>query len=109
MAQQGPIRYAMVGLGHIAQVAVLPAFAHAGRNSRLTALVSDDRTKLKAMAKKYQVDATFSYADYDACLAEVDAVGERVAALGQAAALDPVHLRTGNRRARSDHVRRRRH
>ena len=28
------IRYAVVGLGHIAQVAVLPAFAHARRNSR---------------------------------------------------------------------------
>jgi predicted dehydrogenase len=24
------VRYAVVGLGHIAQVAVLPAFAHAG-------------------------------------------------------------------------------
>ena len=39
---RGPIRYAVVGLGHIAQVAMLPAFAHAKRNSRLTALVSDD-------------------------------------------------------------------
>ena len=36
------VRYAVVGLGHIAQVAVLPAFAHARRNSRLAALVSDD-------------------------------------------------------------------
>ena len=42
------VRYAIVGLGHIAQVAVLPAFAHARRNSRLAALVSDDQTKLKA-------------------------------------------------------------
>jgi predicted dehydrogenase len=31
------IRYAVVGLGHIAQIAVLPAFAHARRNSALTA------------------------------------------------------------------------
>ena len=31
------IRYAVVGLGYIAQVAVLPAFAHARRNSRLAA------------------------------------------------------------------------
>jgi hypothetical protein len=38
------VRYAVVGLGHIAQVAVLPAFAHARRNSRLTAIVSGDRT-----------------------------------------------------------------
>ena len=31
-----PIRYAVVGLGHIAQVAVLPAFAHATRNSAVS-------------------------------------------------------------------------
>ena len=43
----GGVRYAVVGLGHTAQVAMLPAFAHARRNSRLTALVSDDRAKLK--------------------------------------------------------------
>ena len=36
------VRYAVVGLGHIAQVAMLPAFAHARRNSRLVAVVSDD-------------------------------------------------------------------
>jgi len=36
------IRYAVVGLGWIAQAAVLPAFAHAKENSRLTALVSGD-------------------------------------------------------------------
>jgi glucose-fructose oxidoreductase len=70
----GPVRYAVVGLGHIAQVAVLPAFAHARRNSRLTALVSDDATKLKALAKKYRVEGTFSYEQYDACLEQVDAV-----------------------------------
>ena len=42
---KGIVRYAVVGLGHIAQVAVLPAFAHVRRNSRLTAIVSGDRTK----------------------------------------------------------------
>jgi hypothetical protein len=31
-----PIRFAVVGLWHIAKVAMLPAFAHARRNSRLT-------------------------------------------------------------------------
>jgi hypothetical protein len=36
------IRYAVVGLGHIAQVAVLPAFGNARRNSKLVALVSGD-------------------------------------------------------------------
>jgi predicted dehydrogenase len=68
------VRYAVVGLGHIAQVAMLPAFAHARRNSRLTALVSDDRAKLKALAARYRVEHTFSYDEYDACLEQVDAV-----------------------------------
>jgi len=72
--QKGPIRYAVVGLGHIAQVAVLPAFAHARRNSRLTALVSDDATKIKVLAKKYRVEAAYTYDEYEACLARVDAV-----------------------------------
>ncbi len=71
---KGPIRYAIVGLGHISQVAMLPAFAHARRNSRVTALVSDDPVKLSELAGKYGVASTYSYADYDACLADVDAV-----------------------------------
>src|SRR5436190_1322338 len=37
------VRYAVVGLGHIAQMAVLPAFAHARKNSVLTALVRSGR------------------------------------------------------------------
>jgi predicted dehydrogenase len=69
-----PIRYAVVGLGHIAQVAVLPAFAHAARNSRLTAVVSGDRAKLRAVAAKYGVERTYSYDQYQACLETVDAV-----------------------------------
>ena len=68
------VRYAVVGLGHIAQVAMLPAFAHARRNSRLAALVSDDPDKLKQLAARYRVEHTFSYDDYDACLEQVDAV-----------------------------------
>jgi glucose-fructose oxidoreductase len=69
------IRYAVVGLGHIAQVAVLPAFKHA-QNSQLAALVSDDRKKLRTLAKRYDVDHAFSYADYDDCLRStlIDAV-----------------------------------
>ena len=67
------VRYAVVGLGHIAQVAVPPAFAHATRNSVLAAVVSDDPTKRKLLAKKYKVRG-YSYDEYDACLEEVDAV-----------------------------------
>lgn len=68
------VRYAVVGLGHIAQVAVLPAFRHASRNSRLTAVVSSDAQKRREVARKYRVPQTYSYDDYDACLSEVDAV-----------------------------------
>ena len=73
-AARKKIRYAIVGLGHIAQVAVLPAFAHAKRNSTLAAVVSDDSTKRREIAKKYGLDHAYSYAEYERCLQEVDAV-----------------------------------
>jgi glucose-fructose oxidoreductase len=66
------IRYAVVGLGHIAQVAVLPAFVHA-RNSRLAAIVSGDPVKRKKLSQKYRV-AAFAYDEYEHCLEGVDAV-----------------------------------
>ena len=70
------IRYAVVGLGHIAQVAMLPAFGNARRNSRLAALVSGDRVKLAALGKKYEVGKLCSYDGYDALLrsGDIDAV-----------------------------------
>ena len=68
------VRYAIVGLGHIAQVAVIPAFAHARRNSKLVAIVSGDRTKRREIAKRYRVKHAFSYDEYDECLRLVDAV-----------------------------------
>jgi glucose-fructose oxidoreductase len=73
-ARRGPIRYAVVGLGHIAQVAVLPAFAHARRNSTLAALVSDGRTKRREVAEQYGGIPTFGYDEYERCLEQVDAV-----------------------------------
>ncbi len=70
------IRYAVVGLGYISQVAVLPAFVHARENSELVALVSGDEKKLKTLAKKYKVARTYSYEQYADCLesGEIDAV-----------------------------------
>ena len=68
------VRYAVVGLGHIAQVAVLPAFTHAKRNSRLTALVSGSPGKLRALSRKYRIQNTYSYEEFESCLEEVDAV-----------------------------------
>ena len=73
MPSRGPVRYAVVGLGHIAQVAVLPAFAHA-RNSRLVAVVSGDTAKRREIARRYRLDHAFGYDDYEACLEQVDAV-----------------------------------
>jgi len=70
------IRYAIVGLGYIAQIAILPAFAHAKENSELVALISGDKKKLKTLAKKYKVARTYSYEEYANCLESggIDAV-----------------------------------
>lgn len=70
------IRYAVIGQGYISQVAVLPAFAHARKNSRLVALISDDPVKLDALSATYGAERTGGYDDYDALLAsgEIDAV-----------------------------------
>src|SRR5437762_5377228 len=70
------IRYGVVGEGWISQAAVLPAFQHAKKNSELTALVSSDPVKLKNLSKKYKVEHTYSYEQYDDFLRSgvVDAV-----------------------------------
>ena len=67
------VRYAVVGLGHIAQVAVLPAFKNAP-NSELFALVSGDSDKLEKVGKKYSLEHLYSYEDYSRALSNVDAV-----------------------------------
>src|SRR2546429_4444550 len=68
------IRYAVVGLGHIAQTAVLPAFKHA-ENSELAALVTGNPDKDRELSERYSVRA-YAYADLENALAEqqVDAV-----------------------------------
>jgi glucose-fructose oxidoreductase len=70
------VRYAVVGLGHIAQAAVLPAFKHAKRNSTLAALVSSDPKKLKQLSRRYGATRTCSYDDVDELFSsgEIDAV-----------------------------------
>lgn len=69
------IGYAVIGLGHIAQDAVLPAFKHAKR-TKLVALVSSDHEKLETLGREYEVGKLFSYDELEQCLAlpEVDAV-----------------------------------
>ena len=70
------IRYAVVGLGHIAQMAVLPAFANARRNSVLSALVSGDRGEAararRAIRRRSRPGPTSSTTS--ACRAAIDAV-----------------------------------
>jgi len=70
------VRYAVVGLGHIAQVAVLPAFAHARENSELAALVSGDPVKREELARRYGVPRACGYDELEDCLrgGGVDAV-----------------------------------
>lgn len=70
------VRYAVVGLGHIAQAAVLPAFKHAKRNSTLAALVSSEPKKLKQLSRRYAVHRTCDYDGVDELFAsgEIDAV-----------------------------------
>jgi len=73
--QAGPIRYAVVGLGDIAQEAVLPGFEHA-ENSKLAAFVSGDSEKLEELGRKYDVQTLCDYSDYDELLSsgKIDAV-----------------------------------
>ena len=63
MKRTTKIRYAIVGLGHLAQVAILPAFRHA-RRSELAALVSGDSAKGRVLSKKFRVP-TYGYDDFE--------------------------------------------
>ena len=67
------VRYAVVGLGHIAQIAAMPAFRNA-ENSELFALVSGTSHKLEKIGKKYSLEHLYSYEDYSRALSNVDAV-----------------------------------
>lgn len=71
-----PVRFAVVGLGHIAQAAVLPAFKHARPHVELTALVSDTPAKLAKLGRRYGVKTLCSYDDARDLFSsgEVDAV-----------------------------------
>ncbi len=57
------VRYAIVGLGDIAQEAMMPGVAHTG-NSTIAALVTSDREKAGHLAEIYQVQHTCGYDGY---------------------------------------------
>src|SRR5438874_8948453 len=68
------IRYAIVGLGHIARTAVLPAFKHA-ENSELAVLVTGNPEKDRELSGRYRIKA-YRYDDLETALEKekVDAV-----------------------------------
>ena len=71
-----PLRFAVIGLGHIAQAAVLPAFNHARPHVKLAALVSGDRKKLAVLGKRYGVNRLHTYDEATELFAsgDIDAV-----------------------------------
>jgi len=75
MADSKRVGFAVVGLGNISEVAVLPAFRHSGK-AKLVALVSGDARKAKRLAGKFGASDYYSYDDYVLCLnhPQVDAV-----------------------------------
>jgi predicted dehydrogenase len=70
------IRYAVIGAGNIAQMAVLPAFQHAKSNSELVALISGDAEKREELRKKYELELCGDYGSLEQILAQgrIDAV-----------------------------------
>src|SRR6201996_503967 len=68
MESDRKVRYAIVGLGDIAQEDMMPGVDHTG-NSEITALVTSDALKAEELGKKYDVDATFTYDQFTEVLA----------------------------------------
>ena len=69
------VRYAVVGLGWIAQAAFLPGVEHTG-NSEVVALVSGHEEKAEAVGAKYGINRHYSYDEMESLLrsGEIDAV-----------------------------------
>lgn len=63
--------YAVVGLGGIAQRAVLPAFRHC-KKAKLVALVSGDKNKARRLARKFAANGSYTYSQFDLCLSRPD-------------------------------------
>ncbi len=62
------VRYAIVGLGDIAQEDMMPGVDHTG-NSEITALVTSDGTKATELADRYGVQNTYTYEQFAQALA----------------------------------------
>jgi predicted dehydrogenase len=67
-----PVRFAVLGLGHITQAAMLPAFSHARGHAHLAALISGDEKKRTKLGKRYKVTALYDYDELTTCLRRED-------------------------------------
>src|SRR3978361_2009172 len=69
------VRYAVVALGDIAQEAMLPGVEHTG-NSVVTAFVTGDPEKARALGRQYGVEHSYGYEQFEEMLhsGNVDAI-----------------------------------
>lgn len=67
MASSKRTGFAVVGLGSIAERAILPAFKHS-RKTRLIALISGNERKARRLAAKFKAGDFYTYDDYALCL-----------------------------------------
>ena len=75
MSDERKVRYAVVGAGWIAQEDFMPGVAKTG-NSVMTALVTGDAKKARALSEKYEIEHTCDYDGFDALLrsGRIDAI-----------------------------------
>jgi predicted dehydrogenase len=62
------VRYAVVGAGHIAQTAMLPAFEHARESAELVAIISGDPLKRQELGSRYGLQHLGGYEEYEEVL-----------------------------------------
>src|ERR1700759_5500545 len=67
MESDRKVRYAIVGLGDIAQEDMMPGVKHTG-NSVITALVTSDPQKAVELREKYEVENPYSYEEFGVAL-----------------------------------------
>ena len=78
MSNTPKVRFAVVGLGAIAQSSVLPCFTMS-QKAVLAALVGRDKKQAERLARKYKVRAFYGADEYSACLANPDIAAVYVA------------------------------
>jgi predicted dehydrogenase len=79
MVAREKVGFAVIGLGNIAQGAVLPAFRNC-KYARLVAIVGRDRQKTARLARKFKVATHYSSNNYSECLANPEVAAVYIAA-----------------------------